>query len=403
MASGRRLNACLDLEHDMAADLEQLGLIDARSDTDSSRSSSDLNPITLELNRLLSFQAETPIKAHERDDGPFIKIGEGECGAVFAREGDSFAVKLPRTYEHAALWNDYVNHARIARLFDMWEFDEVKIPACHYFVPADEPRFFKQHPRLGEAVYQECNLPASALVTERILPLPKRVRTLLINKYCAKKMKDQARTDPANRDCLVRIYLGSTQGKTGQHLFSLRNFKMHLNQIMELQLDVRALARRVGMALALMHWAAKTDARGVEFVLGSSSKTISLAADPSELWSVRPLKYTGPASGRHDDLFRRVETTQLWVLDFNQVRSISVDKEGVAQAVEAAMINDPYIPKPLQESDDEREVWKAFVLSYLEAAEVILVGEDEDILGLPRLFIQGLIDVQKEEQRAAIS
>ncbi|KAK4043420.1 zinc finger protein-domain-containing protein [Parachaetomium inaequale] len=382
--------------------MERLGLIDPASDTDSSCSSSDLGPAELELNRLLSFASETPLPAQAQADAPFTKIGAGACGAVFAQQGKPYATKLSKTSDHGALWNDYIRHAEITRHFGLWEFDEVTIPACHYFVPHDDgPRFLEQHPGLADAAQPVCNfLPTSALVTERILPLPARVGALLIDKYCAEDIKAKSRADPANKDCLVRVYLGSTAGRSGQRFFALRNFKLHLNHMMELQLNVRALARRVGVAMALMHWAAKTDARDVEFALGGAARTTSLAMDPSKLWSVTPGSYTGPASRRTEDFFRRVVTTKLWVLDFNQVRPITMDSDGVAQAVKAARVNDPYIPKPLQASADEREVWKAFALSYVEAAEVILQGEDEDILSLPRLFIQGLVDVEREKQRA---
>jgi hypothetical protein len=226
------------------------------------------------------------------------------------------------------------------------------------------------------------------------------VRTLLIYKYCAAHNKPQARTRPANNNnCLVRVYLGSTKGKTAQKSFSLRNFKLHLNHAMELQLDVRALARSMGSALAIIHWAAETDARGVEFVLGSSSETVSLAMDPDQLAGVAPLSYTGPASRRTEDLFREVQPTRLYVLDFDQVRWMTMDREGVAQAVEAARVNEPYLPRPLQEASDEKEVWAAFVRSYLEGANTILLEESEDVLELPLLFINGLVDVERERQR----
>ena len=78
---------------------------------------------------------------------------------------------------------------------------------------------------------------------------------------------------------------------------------------------------------------------------------------------------------------------------------MSMDEHGIEQAVEAATVNDPYIPKPLQEPAHEREVWKAFALSYLEAAHVILDGEDDDICELPLKFIKGLVRVEREKQR----
>ncbi|KAG7287923.1 hypothetical protein NEMBOFW57_007441 [Staphylotrichum longicolle] len=410
--SGRlRLNGDPAVEHELAVSLERLNLIDARSDTDSSLSSSDLSPLDLELNHLLSLNSKTPSakpatltppQPQPDDDGsnepPFIKIGSGACATVLAQPGAPFAVKLSKADHQEALWNDYLRHAKLAKCFAWHGFDDVRMPACHYFVPPWTPRFVERQPAFRDAARRCRNVPTSALVTERIPPLPPRARELLIERFCVEGVKEEARRDVANEDCLVRVYLGSTGGKTGQRFFSLRDLKMHLNHMMELQLDVRALARGVGMALALMHWAAETDSRDVEFVLGSSIREVSLARDAGKLDMLKPLTYTGPPSGRHEDFFRRVETTRLWVLDFDQVRPITMDEDGVAQAVDAAMANDPYIPKPLQESADEREVWKAFAVSYLEAGKVILEGEDDDVSELPLRFIEGLVEKQREKQ-----
>ncbi|KAK3294861.1 zinc finger protein-domain-containing protein [Chaetomium fimeti] len=350
---------------------------------------------------MLSFDRDIPIHPEIHGNEPFTKIGAGICGAVFARQGKSYAIKLSKTKSHKVLWNDYLMHVKIAHCFKLWEFDEVSIPACHYFAPPNESQFFAQHPGLAEAAEQVCHLPTSALVTERILPLPARVRALIIDNYCAEHIKEEARADAASKDCLVRVYLGSTKGKSCQQFFSLRNFKMHLNHMTELQLDIRTLAQRMGMAMALIHWAAETDGRGVEFVLGNSSKTVSRAIDPGKLCrSVKPLSYTGPHSRQTEDFFGQVAATKLWVLDFDQVQPITMDRDGVAQAVDAVRLNDPFIPKPMQATADERKTWDAFAMSYLETADVILEVEGKDVLDLPRLFIEGLVEAESQRQLA---
>jgi hypothetical protein len=392
------------IEHELVANLAYLSFIDTRSDSDTSLSSSDLGRIEHELSHLLSLKCKTlardpPAQTRDGDEEPFIKIGTGACGTIIAQPSQPFVVKLSKANQQEALWNDYVRHAKLAKCFGMYEFDDVSIPACHYFVPPRTPTFFQHQPGIRDAARQFFNVDTSLLVTERILPLPGRVQALLIEKYCPEHIRHAAHVDPANQDCLVRVYLGSMEGRTAQQrFFSLRNFKMHLNHMVELQLDIRALARGMGMAYALMHWAAETDGRDVEFVLGSSSSVVSLARDAGKLAMVKPLTYTGPWSGRHQDLFRTVESTKLWILDFNQVRTITMDDDGVAQAVEAARVNDPYIPKPLKDSLHEREAWKAFALRYLEAADVILNGEDNDICELPLKFIKGLVQMERERQ-----
>lgn len=383
-------------------DLERLNITEPGSDTDSDSSGSYLGSLELELSVLLSFHRRTPVDdAKAQGDEPFTKIGAGSCGVVFAQPRRPYAIKLSKTKCHRVLWNDYLRHAKIAQCFDQWKCDKVSVPACHYFVPPNESQFFDQHAGLAEGARRECHFPTSALVTERIQPLPERVRTLLIDKYCAEHIKEEARTDVANQDCLVRVYLGSSEGGSRHRFFSLRNYKMHLNHMVELQLDIEGLARRMGVAMALIHWAAETDGRDVEFVLGSSSKTIRGAIDPNRLCNnVKPLSYTGPSSRRTEDFFHQIAETKLWVLDFNQVQPITMDEDGVAQAVEAARVNDPYLPKPMRVTAEERKAWNEFVLSYLKTADIILEKKGKDISNLPHLFIEGLVEAERKRQLA---
>ncbi|KAK3360187.1 zinc finger protein-domain-containing protein [Lasiosphaeria hispida] len=327
----------------------------------------------------------------------FRKIGAGACGAVFGQDGKSLVYKLAKSGDGTELWNDYMMHSKIAKEFQKFIIDEVKIPKCHFFVKKDRKDYFKNYPELIEAAENVCNLPTHALVTERILPLPHTTRTLLVEKFCAPMIKEKVLADIANKDCLIRVYLGSMQGTTGAKFFSLRNFKLHLNHMLELKLDVEAIARRMGIAMAVMHWAAKTDARDVEFVLGSSTKKTTAAVHPDDLETLEPLTYTGPLSNRNEDFFCRI--TELWILDFNQVGKITMDDEGVKLAVQAWSLNDPYFPKPLRETSAELHIWKAFAISYLEASHDILEDELErlgkQVLALPRKFILGITEVER--------
>jgi hypothetical protein len=119
-----------------------------------------------------------------------------------------------------------------------------------------------------------------------------------------------------------------------------------------------------------------------------------------------PCTYTGPESRVTEDFFHRA--TELWVLDFNQVKHITLDEEGVAAAVNAAMINDPYIPKPNAETEVGQEIWEAFCAAYLRTAEKILEKkhpesalayamelDEDDIMDLPQKFIDGFTEAHK--------
>ncbi|KAK3365508.1 zinc finger protein-domain-containing protein [Lasiosphaeria ovina] len=396
------------LDDDLAANLQLLDILDrstSQEDVTPSTSDSPDDPkgANNDLKRMLSLHsqvsttsstAQQHAKAQAEGLQIFRKIGAGACGAVFAEDGKLLVYKLAKSDDGTELWNDYVMHSKICKHFQRFIIDEVRVPECYYFVPNSRTTYFDNSQALVKAAEDVCNVPTSVLVTERVLPLPAVTRSLLIDKYCTPRNKDMAHAAIANKDCLVRVYLGSMQGKTGGMFFSLRNFKLHLNHMLELTLNVEAMAHRMGISLAVMHWAAKTDARDVEFVLGSSTK--KTPAVPSDvLDTMKPLTYTGPPSDRNEDFFRRI--TELWILDFNQVRRITMDDEGVNLAVEAWRLNDPYYPKPLRETSAERHLWNAFVISYLTASQGILEDENagKEVMELPRKFILGITEVER--------
>ncbi|KAK3355494.1 zinc finger protein-domain-containing protein [Neurospora tetraspora] len=345
------------------------------------------------------------------DDAPYLKIGAGACGAIFAQAGGSAIVKLAKDPNNPELWNDFRQHVKITKSFEALFSDDppIQIPKPLGYVPPTKTSFFSATPALVQAAEPIISsLPTRALVAERILPLPRSTRHLLIEKYCAPRGKQKALADPANSDCLVRVYLGSTNGKSGGMFFSLRNLKLHLNQLTELDLDIEELASRMGIALAAMHWGARTDARDVEFVLGASSteqvpQELQDDLDNIEADAAEP-QYVGPATYHGlDDFFCR--QTEMWVLDFNQVRDITLDDAGVALAVEAVKLNDPYFPKPLKESEAEEKAWKAFVFSYRKNSQTILeqalkenkgLGDMYEILALPRKFVLGIVELERE-------
>ncbi|KAI1458351.1 zinc finger protein-domain-containing protein [Annulohypoxylon moriforme] len=325
----------------------------------------------------------------------FIKIGAGACGAIFAEDGEALVTKLAKAH-NKDLWNDYTMHTLIfekAQAFNV----EVQIPRPYFFVPKDDQEYFEKHLNLCETARDTCHLPTDILVAERIVPLPKITRMLLIEKYCVPHHRSDALADPANRDCLVRVYLGSQKGKSRGRFFSLRNLKLHLNQLAELELGVDALSHQMAEALATMQWAAETDARDVEFALGSSSQIIPISPKSyAEIMKMEPASYTGPLSRHHEDFFRR--TTQLWLLDFNQVRSVTLDQKGIDQMVDAFKVNDPYFPRPLQKDRLAKRIWNQFVRSYLKTSHFILMNRDKKIQDLPQKFLEGVIEVQRNKE-----
>ncbi|KAH6989286.1 hypothetical protein BKA56DRAFT_513458, partial [Ilyonectria sp. MPI-CAGE-AT-0026] len=276
----------------------------------------------------------------------YRKIGGGACGAIIAQDGKSMVTKLSKS-DSEELWNDFVMHRLIAEKFKDCGITQIEIPKCYGFIPKTHQQFWDNNPDLANAAKDVCNLPTHALCAERILPLPEPTRTLLIEKFCPSRVKSEAFNSASNKDCLVRVYLGSLNGRSINRFFNLRNLKLYLNHMIELKMDVAGMASDMAVALATMHWAAKTDARDVEFVLGSSTEPLS-AMTASEIAALPPNSLVGPQSGNLEDFHHR--TTVLWLLDFNQVRRITMDEAGVAMAVEAFLLNDPYYPRPLQQN-----------------------------------------------------
>lgn len=352
----------------------------------------------LSLNRIVStsssFSKKHTVAQFEQSDD-FRKVGAGACGAIFGQHGKSLVIKLAKVSDNNELWNDYVKHKILLEQFKLHQVTSVKIPKCYGFVPRGRQEFWDNNKALVEAAQPVCHLPTHGLCTERILPLPEITRQLLIERFCAESGKTKALHDPANQDCLVRVYLGSQKGRSGGMFFSLRNFKMHLNHVIELDLGVKEIASGMATALAVMHWGAKTDARDVEFALGSVTEPLpSMSA--AEIAALPPNTWTGPPSDDLEDFHHR--KTVLWLLDFNQVRTITMDAEGIATAVEAFGINDPYYPRPLQESSVAQGLWDQFVKVYLETAGRVLAEEPEEIRDLPNQFIQGVVTMEKKKQ-----
>lgn len=387
-----------NMEQDLLASVQLLNILEDVPVGDSSGNAVPGN--NMDLRRMLSLHSVHSTRSsntevqqsaqHHAGKKSFRKIGAGACGVVFAPDGEPLVFKFARTSD-GMLWNEHQMHASICEAFAKFPDMVVRIPDYHFYIPKDDDEYLLAYPELREAVEPTCNLPTSYFVSERILPLPEPIRAELITKFCTPRLQQGARDDVANKDCLVRVYLGSQQGRVNPRFFSLRNFKLYLNQMAELNMDIELLAHRMARALSVMHWEAQTDARDVEFVLGSSAKAVGQRLSATTLRNITTETRTGPAN--YHDFF--IRTTEFWVLDFNQVRSINLDVEGVRQALDAVTVNDPYFPRPLQESTEAKLVWNAFALEYYKFSTLIL--QDKQIshnLDLPGLFLKGLIDIE---------
>ncbi|KAK0247339.1 hypothetical protein LTS09_017528 [Friedmanniomyces endolithicus] len=93
-------------------------------------------------------------------------------------------------------------------------------------------------------------------------------------------------------------------------------------------------------------------------------------------------------------------SVDLWMLDFNQVRRMSMDEEGVDWAVHAFFENDPYFPRPHAEDAKEQQLWTVFSEAYLEMAKrCTQIATRPALAALPQMFITKVVDEQQKRLR----
>ena len=323
----------------------------------------------------------------------FKSIGKGLCGEVFEQVGTGHVFKRGYTPHDGQLWNDLKCHTiiygAITSAIRNSRF-EMHVPRVYSYISRNNEDWWSENrarwPSIG------LKEPTDLIETERILPLPRIVRRSLVQQFCPPHLREQALTDPLNRDCLIRLYLGRRAKYTPVEDFTLRNFEADLTIVDDLKLEKLDHARTMALALAALHWTTKLDACDVEFVLGSAPVKISL--DETDMVSRLPARTD--ISVRHT--FRK-RSVHLWLLDFNRCETISMDMAGVAKAVHAFWSNDPYFPRPVPPQDSDALLWKAFEEQYL-LQSTLYVNKEAAADQLPQKFIDGVISEAKKRHAA---
>ncbi|KAI8711583.1 DUF3669 domain-containing protein [Fusarium sp. LHS14.1] len=328
----------------------------------------ELAALLLSLDTTISNRSSSiPKEIPEKTIG-FRKIGFGQCGLIFEWPGRGMVVKVARPGFQDALRVDHEANKAVYSAFLAQE----KVPQCRvprvYNHISKKNRWWQENKGLFTEQHNDFPIPSSALTSEHILPLARVIRETLIEKYCPWSKQQAALKNPLNRDCLARVYLGRRHSphQPRQVNFSLRNFNLCLDQMIELDLPVSSYASAIGEALAVIHWAANVDGYDVEFVLGSEAIT-----------------------------------TRIWVLDFNLCTQWE-EKTGweqpealVEQLVMAFFENDPYYPLPLMDDDLGKQLWSVFWNSYLTKAEEVLAEKDERLRALPDTFMNACIERER--------
>ncbi|PWY89633.1 hypothetical protein BO94DRAFT_534407 [Aspergillus sclerotioniger CBS 115572] len=248
-------------------------------------------------------------------------------------------------------------------------FPQVQIPKCHRFITPSDP-WWTKNLSLFPSQYSPCNV----IVSERIPPFPETSRELLVERYCNPKIQTEILKSANNKDCLIRPYLGRRRtqrteihGTSRFAAFSLRNYPLHEDQMEDIGIstdDMQRYARMMAEALATLHWVGEVDGNDIEFVLAP------------------PPPYEGDGT---NVIVNVLGEHTMWMLDFDLCRSMSMDQDGVEQAVAAYWRNDPFYPRP------QSKLWSDFREQYLRTSEWVIRHRQTDVderLSLARRFVE---------------
>jgi hypothetical protein len=312
--------------------------------------------------------------ARSRPELQINEIGVGLQGAVFEQVGERLVFKKEKPGNETLssnLRNEYQMHSAVSDAFQCYGATtscQVRVPRPFEFISrANENQFWKDvFPRIPSA-YREYG---DVVKMERILPLPKIVRKALLAHFSGPQKQldsielERALDNTKNKHCLARVYLGQTTGAIARDPISLRNLPLYLKSMNDFVMDVKTLAKEIGKAYAIMHWAACVNSDDVEFVLGTSTV-------PKQGSDAEPIGFQHREVG-------------LYLLDFGQCEKVDLSQETdrVYQAFKGAMVtgdNRLFIPNCKSTPD----IFAEFRSGYYEAGELILgrrkLGDKFDI------------------------
>ncbi len=308
----------------------------------------------------------------------FEKLGEGQCGTVWALTGTDQVLKVMKANKMDQLWNDSLMHAKVedamSRAGIMLRHD-ITIARYGQFITPDHDVFWQ--PKLKRF---PAEVPATyAFVSSRIFGLPLPVRASILDALAPKGVKAQKREFLAreeNQHCLVRLYLGRREQRSATRQFRLRNFDLTVGEMEYLKLDTHRYATIIAKALAILHWEAHIDANDVEFVLASAPM---IAPRPT----VQELEMLNPDTihlATHSLNFDHT-SVGIWLLDFDQCQKFEEDEAGLELLKKGFWLNDPYYPRPVSTNEKDVALWTVFKEAYLAASGSITNS------GMPKAFI----------------
>ncbi|KAI4192370.1 MAG: hypothetical protein LQ346_004339 [Caloplaca aetnensis] len=319
---------------------------------------------------------------HDNSDlRSFEKLGEGQCGTIWALTGTDQVLKIMKANKRDQLWNDSLMHARVedamSRAGIMLRHD-IAIPRYGQFINPSHDVFWqpnlKRFPVEVSATY--------AFVSSRIFGLPLPVRASIVDAFAPKDVKAHKQeflAQAENKNCLVRLYLGRREQRSPTRQFRIRNFDLTVGQMEYLRLDTHWYATIIAKALAILHWEACIDANDVEFVLASAP----MIAPRPTVQELEILKPTNIDLVTHSLDFHH-KSVGVWLLDFDQCQKFEENEAGMELLKKGFWMNDPYYPRPLSTNEKDMALWTHFKEAYLSASSLLTDS------GMPRAFISAI-------------
>ncbi|KAF8813473.1 hypothetical protein BYT27DRAFT_7230986, partial [Phlegmacium glaucopus] len=220
-----------------------------------------------------------------------------------------------------------------------------------YGSPISKQQSWAPRPFVNEDDFKALKLDTAAYAMDQVLPLPLstalNIRTLFYPPGAS----------GAAIPSLCRLYFGKTLDGHPSRFFNSSNFPLDVSRYRHL-LDAASegnnyptldeIAIGMGEMLGRMHWLAGYDGRDIEFVMGGGS-------------------FSGIAMN---------------VIDFNQMRIWSREKDKIHQLIEAFFTNDPYYPRPRPND----QLYQMFCIGYIEAHPKDVKGAVE----LAEAFLHGI-------------
>lgn len=331
---------------------------------------------------------------------PYIEIGRGTFGVVFAAE-DEPGTAVKKTFKSSATLAVEFEHG-LATSYAVTttapslahEFPE-PVPRVPWYQSshgmqrpsAKDPWWLGNRRRLPSTNGDD--VPNGVFLFERIPPVPRPLQESLIHRFWPKERQQAAIDDPENWDCMIRPYLQERwvyhEGRGRRRLNneqkeSLRNFPAYLDDLQAMGIDCHAVARQIALSLAVGHWEAQLDMTDVEFVIAGQYRLPTTA----------PRAHTVPldAYDKRDDFGNRtiIQTapsqhglptnTQMWLVDFDKCNRVRVWDDTLAKDIRTLALgicaNDPYYPSPLPDTRFGWDVFVTFTETYIRAGRHLL-------------------------------